>query len=259
MIRRWKKPHWRILCYHGIPFEYGNNFKNQLQTFYKMGFKFVGLDEGLSFLKKAKIFKNPIMTVTFDDGDRTICDIAQPILEELGIKAFLYVTADYIKKGTTYRDDNPLPAMNWEQLHQWAAIGHGIGSHTLTHAPLRQCNYTRLVQECVESKKMLEDNLQVPINNLSYPWGQHSHQTHDFFLKNNLYKSVATIDRGRIFPGYDPFRLRRDVCSPKMPLESMLRIMRLADRFYWLRHFRKKSTGYFDTHPEEKWEAINYE
>jgi peptidoglycan/xylan/chitin deacetylase (PgdA/CDA1 family) len=256
LIKRWEKPHWRILCYHSISIEHGNNFINHLQTFIKMGFKFVGLEEGLIFLNKAQTFNNPIMTVTFDDGDRTICDIAQPILEELGIKAFLYVTADYINKGITYRDDHPLPAMNWEQLLQWIAAGHGVGSHTLTHAPLRLCNHDRLKQECIDSKKILEDNLDVSINHLSYPWGQHSQRTYNFLRDNKLYDSVATIDRGRMFSGYDPCKLRRDVCYPGIPIESLIKTMKLADRYYWLRHLRKKPVGYFDRHLEEKWEAI---
>jgi peptidoglycan/xylan/chitin deacetylase (PgdA/CDA1 family) len=252
----WFKPHWRIMCYHAIPDGFTDAFRAQLVAFREMGFEFVGLEEGLESLTEAKGFNRPIMTITFDDGDRRIYENALPVLEEVHVRAFLYVTADYIRKGTTYRDEDPSPAMTWQQLRDWLKARHGIGSHTLTHAPLRLCNDTRLTQECSLSKKILEDNLQTPIHHLSYPWGQHSKRTYELLLANGLYESAATIDRGSMYPQHDPYKLRRDVCNPRIPIESMQRLMRMADYFYWLRHFRKKPEGYWERHPELKWNAL---
>jgi peptidoglycan/xylan/chitin deacetylase (PgdA/CDA1 family) len=251
----WLRPHWRILCYHEVLGEFTDNFRRQLQAFLQMGFTFVSLEEGLRLLLADEL-RRPIMTVTFDDGDCTIYRNVLPVLDELDIKAFLYVTADYIKKGILYRNDTPLPAMNWAQLRQWLQQGHGIGSHTLTHAPLHICSRERIVQEWTMSKNILEENCEVPVRHFSYPWGRHTKQTYKLIKHGGLYDSAATIHRGKMYYGQDPYKLRRDVCDPRVSVESVIRIMRLADKWYWLRHFRRKPRRCWERHPEEKWEAL---
>lgn len=253
--RSWSEPHWRILCYHGIPGNFTRNFRAQLAAFRDMGFSFVDLDSGLN-LCRGEGFTKPTMTVTFDDGDLTVYKNALPILQELCIKGFLYLTADYVNRGRTYRDKHPLPAMTWDHLRDWIRMGHGLGSHTLTHAPLRLCSDSRLIQECALSKQVIEKSVQVPIRHLSYPFGQHSMRTHELVMGGGLYDSAATIDRGRMQVGHDPYKLRRDVCDPRRPFESIFRLMQLADRWYWLRHFRRKPVSYWEMCPEETWETL---
>ncbi len=244
-----------MLCYHGVSADAVDTFRSQLEVLLQMGFTSVGFDEGFDAIMAGSLSR-PIMTVTFDDGYSSVYENALPVLEELGIRAFLYVTADYIRKGVTYRDELPLSAMTWQQVREWLGAGHGVGSHTLTHAPLRLCSDSRLHQECAQSKAILEDNLQVPIRHLSYPWGQHSGRTHRLIEAQNLYDTAATIDRGGMRPGHDRWKLRRDACDPSIPVGAMLRIIRAADRYYWLRHFRRKPTGYWERHPEETWDAL---
>jgi peptidoglycan/xylan/chitin deacetylase (PgdA/CDA1 family) len=259
----WSKPHWRILCYHAIPDGFTDGFRAQLVAFREMGFTFIDFDSGLN-LCRGEGFTKPMMTVTFDDGHRTIHTNALPILEELGIKGFLYLIADNVNKSRTHRDENSLQVVTLGNVRDWIRMGHGLGSHTLTHAPLHLCSDSRLMQECTLSKQILEDIFQVPIRHLSYPFGQHSTRTYEFLRRGSSYDSAATTDRGKMSRGHDLFRLRRDVCDPKMSVESIVRVMQLADRWYWLRHFRRYWRRHFSQrhrnwekrHPEEKWEAI---
>lgn len=232
-----------MLCYHAIPKELVGKFRTQLTTFREMGFRFVSLDEGLSTLT-AGTLDSPIMTLTFDDGDRTIYENALTLLNELNIRALLYVTVDYIRKGTTYRSDYVLESMNWQQLREWIDAGHDIGSHTLTHASLRLCDETRLHQECSTSKAFLEDELQIRVRHLSYPWGYYSKRVCRLIAHSGLYDSAATIYRGMMFSGVDPYKLRRDLCDPRTPIDSMIQIMKIADRWFWLKHLHNKFKGY---------------
>jgi peptidoglycan/xylan/chitin deacetylase (PgdA/CDA1 family) len=234
----WSQPHWRILCYHTIPDSLTGAFRAQLTAFREMGFWFTDFDQGLK-LCQGEGFTRPTMTVTFDDAYLTVYKNALPILEELGIKGFHYLIVDYVNKGSTYRAENPLPAMTWDHVRDWVGRGHGVGSHTFTHAHLEACSDSCLIDECVRSRQVLEEKLQVPICHFSYPCGFHSRRTYRLIRAGRLYDSVATIDRGRMWAGHDPYKLRRDVCDPRWSLESVLRVMRLADRWYWLRHFRR--------------------
>ncbi len=235
---RWSKPHWRILCYHDIADHFVGNFRAQLTAFGEMGFSFVDLDSGLK-LCRGEGFTNPLMTVTFDDGDLTVYKNALPILQDLGIRGFLYLIADYVNGGKAYHSKNLLPAMTWDHVRDWMGMGHGVGSHTLTHAPLRFCSDSRLLEECALSRQMLQNSLQVSISHLSYPFGEHSRRTHRLIKAARLYESAATIDRGRMWAGHDRYILRRDVCDPSTPVASLVRVMQLADRWYWLRYFRR--------------------
>jgi peptidoglycan/xylan/chitin deacetylase (PgdA/CDA1 family) len=240
---RWSRPHWRILCYHTVPDDLVSAFRAQLVAFGAMGFTFIGLDQGLEICRKER-FTRPTMTVTFDDGDLTVYRNALPILEELNIPAFLYLTADYVNKGKNYQSRNPLPIMTWDHAREWVRSGQGVGSHALTHVALRGCSESHLMHECTRSKQILEENLQVPIRHFSYPYGQHSGRTYRLLSEGRLYDSAATIDRGRMRAGHDLYRLRRDVCHPQWPLASVVRTMRLADWCYWLRYVRR----YFQTY-----------
>ena len=237
--RRWSKPHWRLLCYHKVPDSLIDAFRAQLIAFRDMGFSFIDLEQGLK-LCQGEGFTRPTITVTFDDAYLTAYENALPVLEELGIKGFHYLIVDYVNKGRTYRAEEPLPAMTWDNVRDWVRMGHGVGSHTFTHAHLPACSDSRLIHECTLSKHVLEDRLQMPIRHFSYPCGFHSRRTYRLIKAAQLYDSAATIDRGRMWASHDPYALRRDVCDPGWPLASLVRTMRLADRWYWLRHFRRR-------------------
>jgi peptidoglycan/xylan/chitin deacetylase (PgdA/CDA1 family) len=234
----WSKPHWRILCYHTVPDGLTDAFRAQLTAFREMGFWFTDFEQGLR-LCQGQGFTRPTMTVTFDDAYRTAYTNALPVLEELGIKGFHYLIVDYVNTGHTYRAENPLPAMTWDQVRDWVRLGHGVGSHTFTHEHLEVCSDSRLIDECARSRRVLEERLQVPVCHLSYPCGYHSKRTYRLIKAGRLYDTAATIDRGRMRAGHDPYKLRRDVCDPRWSVESVVRVMRRADRWYWLRHVRR--------------------
>lgn len=224
----WTIPHWRVLCYHGIEASQKEAFRRQLSTLLELGLRPTSFEAAMGACQTGPLLL-PMLTVTFDDGAASIYEHALPILESLGIPAFLFATPDYMEKRTCYRDEIAPPAMSWDHLRDWRKRGHGVGSHTLTHANLRQCGPDERMRELRDSKALLEDRLQEPIAHFSYPWGQHSRESYQDIRSSRLYASAATIDRGQMHSGHDPFLLRRDVCDPVMPLDLILRRMRLAD------------------------------
>lgn len=249
--KRWRRPHWRMLCYHAVPAVRVDGLRRQLLAFRAAGFVFVTLEEGLRGCTAG--FAAPTLTLTFDDGDRSLHAHVLPLLEELRICALAYITSDYVRRGWTYRDEPPAPALSPAQLRDWVSAGHGVGSHTATHAPLPLCSDARLHRELRESRDVLEQWVQVPVRHLAYPWGQHSAHTREFLQESGIYRSAATIDRGMMRAGHDPWGLRRDVGTPAMPPAQLIRKMRWADRWYWLRRLRPRPPGYWERHPEETW------
>jgi len=253
--RDWSRPHWRILCYHAVPEEEAGGFMKQLLWLREIGFEFCSLGEGLEAVS-AGTLRRPLATVTFDDGDRTAYDVAMPILSSLGIPACAYVVPDYVEQGITYRDEAPRPAMTWAQVREWLGAGNETGSHTLTHAMLPLSGAERLAQELYRSKALLEDRLGVPVPHLAYPWGQVDGRVVRYLKESRRYRSAATIHRGPMESGHDPLLLSRDLVYAHQSLDDIELRMRLADRFYWLRHLRPKARGYGQTHSEVSWRAI---
>jgi peptidoglycan/xylan/chitin deacetylase (PgdA/CDA1 family) len=86
--------------------------------------------------------------VTFDDGYRDNCLHALPILHELGLKATVFVTVNYIDTDEFYPWDYARMAawgdpgeedlsVTWTQIDEMRGSGvFTIGSHTLSHVEL---------------------------------------------------------------------------------------------------------------------------
>ena len=252
---RWHMPHWRILCYHGVPDGCTDNFNDQLKCMSDLGFHFVSLSEGLKQLN-GRALSERMVTLTFDDVEATTFTNAIPILNRLHIQATLYIIADFVRTRSCYRTSGKPPAISIEQVREAIKMGHEVGSHTLTHAPLRYCSRERAQQELVTSKEVLELWCQVKVKHFSYPWGQHSSGTRKLIVETGLYDSAATIERGRMFAAQDPFSLKRDsVCPHLMSPSAMVRIMKLADHWYWvarlMRIFKKRTWRNV-----ERWERL---
>jgi peptidoglycan/xylan/chitin deacetylase (PgdA/CDA1 family) len=196
-------------------------------------------------------------TVTFDYGDTSAVEVAQPVLAGLGIPACLYLVTDYVAKGHTYRDTSPRPALSWKQIEAWLAAGHELGSHSHTHAPLSRCHPSRVEQELVLSKQIIENHAGVAPRHFSFPWGQWSAAVCAIAGTLGLYETLATIDRGANRAGPAPLLLRRDVVDPGWSPQRMditIRLRRSPLYPLWrLQRRLRRPPGYWDRHPEERW------
>ena len=61
--------------------------------------------------------------------------------------------------------------MTWSQLKEMKKSGHEIGSHTMTHPILSKCADSKLHTEISESRKVLQTQLDAPVESFCYPNG----------------------------------------------------------------------------------------
>jgi peptidoglycan/xylan/chitin deacetylase (PgdA/CDA1 family) len=61
--------------------------------------------------------------------------------------------------------------MSWQQVREMSAAGIEFGSHTVTHPILSRLDDNELWQELTESKRVLEEHIEVPVQTISYPVG----------------------------------------------------------------------------------------
>lgn len=256
VAKDWRRPHWRVLYYHAVLPEEQLTFADQLDWF-SAHFTWCSISEGVTHLENGSI-ERPLLSLTFDDADRTLVDVVVPLLSERRITACVYVVPTYVERGVSYRDEKPRPIMSWNDLRNWLAAGHEVGSHSYTHAPLPRCTPQRLVQEARWSRDSLEQKLSASVEHFAYPWGQHNGEVKRIIAEAGPYRSIATILRGGMHHGHDPLSLRRDRGLPGEPVETVLTTMRLADRLYFLRRLRRRrSRVYWERHPEERFDALS--
>jgi peptidoglycan/xylan/chitin deacetylase (PgdA/CDA1 family) len=191
--------------------------------------------------------------VTFDDGYRSVFEMARPILRRYRIPAAVFVCSDPIKEQRLFwfdavaraageaavdavralpdderqaaagacdarpSTDDPLAPMTPEQVRQLADEGFAIGAHTSSHAPLAQSSPDLQERELGVCRTTLESWTGQRIDALAYPWGA---PRIDYTLE-----TVAIADR----VGFNTaFTTKPDFARPTEPALERSRFVMLA-------------------------------
>lgn len=138
------------------------------------GHTFLTADQALNWLDGEEQVSHPTL-ITFDDGLSNLYQYALPLLREEEVPALLFVVAGHVGGVSSWEPEprhqhNPL--LTWEQLREMQAAGLAIGSHTLTHPHLTELTPEQMIQELRESKRVLEKNLDTPVDFVAYPYGE---------------------------------------------------------------------------------------
>ena len=101
--------------------------------------------------------------------------------------------------------------LRWDEVRKMKAAGIDFGGHTVTHPFLSKVEPDRVLWEVGESKRRIEEELQVPVEHFAYPSGREE----DFGMWNKDlvrqagYRAALTTIWGMNYPGTDPMELRR--------------------------------------------------
>jgi len=170
------------------------NFKEQMQYLKDNGYRVIGLDQFLDFLDFKTQIPEKSVVITFDDGRRSLYDIAFPVLKDYGFRAVLFIRTDFI---------GGKDAVSWEQLREMAENGFDIQSKAKTHRDMTRLNkgesfeeYFKAVQmEIVQSKQIIEKRLNHPCQYLAYPYGKSNHLV-SALLKKEGFRAAFTLAEG---------------------------------------------------------------
>lgn len=179
-----------ILEYHRVnPVRRGtlsvhrDEFRRQLRYLLEQGYKNVALEDIAGRLHGGIMPLERSFAITFDDGYRDNYLHALPVLQELGLRATIFVTVNYLdtcdlfpweslrqgEGGTPAEEDLPL---TWTQVKEMQASGvFQIGSHTLTHPFLTMIDRQAAQREIALSKQILEQRLGELVTTFCYPAG----------------------------------------------------------------------------------------
>jgi peptidoglycan/xylan/chitin deacetylase (PgdA/CDA1 family) len=112
--------------------------------------------------------------LTFDDGYEDFYSTAFPVLNDLGMKATVFIVAGRIGQTNVWDEQKGFPSrqlLSVSQIRELHREGVTFGSHSLSHRWLPELSDADLQREIVDSKSILEDLLGSEVAYFAYPSG----------------------------------------------------------------------------------------
>ena len=200
-----------ILAYHRVNPEVRDGLsvgpgtlREHLETLLNRGWSNVLLEEETADGPPGSREQGKSFAITFDDGYQDNFVHAAPILEDLGLRATVYLVSSMIDSDEPYPWLNLAPGefddldlhMTTEQLN--SAMGRGLftyGSHSLTHPMLSELDGEAASVEIHRSKHDLEDHLGIDVSTFCYPAGNFSDETVRLVKEAGYRAAVVTPNR----------------------------------------------------------------
>ena len=166
--------------------------------------------------------------LTFDDGFRSIRDIALPWLVRFGYPAVMFVPTDFVGRSSSFdsADEPEEPICDWADLRELQRCGVSIQSHATSHRPFSQLDPAEQTREVASSKAVLEAELGAAVAALAYPYGDPGADTahSQMALERAGYRAAFLYGGGLArLPAKDPYGLPRIAMGPDTDLKAALR------------------------------------
>jgi peptidoglycan/xylan/chitin deacetylase (PgdA/CDA1 family) len=171
-----------VLGYHAVSSQWGarlsvkpGELQKQITALARRGYCSLRLDEAATRPRTQRS-----VVITFDDGFRSVRELAFPILSEAGFRATVFVPTDFIGaerkaswNGLEKWLDGPhsreVAMMSWKDLQELAEAGWEIGSHTCSHARLTELCADEIAWELGESRRQIQEKVG-ECHSFSYPY-----------------------------------------------------------------------------------------
>jgi peptidoglycan/xylan/chitin deacetylase (PgdA/CDA1 family) len=135
------------------------DFEKQMDWLEERGYEAVTLEQVQeAWYHKGKLPPKPIV-ISFDDGYRPQYTFALPTLRKHGWAGVLNLKAE----GSELYESN---------VKEMIEAGWELAAHTIHHLDLTELGPEELKEEVAGSRKILQEEFEVPVNNFCYPAGQ---------------------------------------------------------------------------------------
>ena len=168
------------------------------------------------------------VVITFDDGYKSNVTVAAPHLLRAGFPATVFVATDMIGRLNLFDEgvEPPEPMCDWNDLFALTAAGIAVQSHGRSHTRFSALPLPEIERELRESRNVLEDTLQRPVDAISYPYGDAGtdRAATRALLARTGYRAACLYaeDRPNHVPGTDPFFLARFAIGSDTNLPALL-------------------------------------
>lgn len=139
-----------------------------------------------------------VVGITFDDGFQNNLHHALPILQSNGFTATCYGVSSLVG-GTNAWDAGKVaekPLMTRQDWLTWHRAGMDVGSHTQTHANLRELTEEQAREQIYMSKEALQQLIDAEVRHFCYPYGWFNPE-HQEMVRAAGYLTATSTRRGR--------------------------------------------------------------
>ena len=200
-----------------------DDFKAQMKYLKENGYNVITLDQLLDFLDYKEQIPEKSVVITFDDGWRSIYNIAFPIMKEYGFPATLFIYTDFIGGGK---------AISWKQVKKLSENGFDIQCKTKTHRNLAAKKkkesfkkyFKSLEMEISYPKKLIKKKLNKECKYQAYPYGKTNNLV-IAMLKKHGYRAAFTVERESNPFFADNYRIHRSAIYGKYDIEKFKKIL----------------------------------
>jgi peptidoglycan/xylan/chitin deacetylase (PgdA/CDA1 family) len=193
---RYNSRHWTVLCLHEVTDR--DAFKTLLSRL-EDKYQIVSLSDGFRAIKTPSV-GGPLLTLTFDDGDKTVWQNCLPELQSRLMAACFFVCTGFVEAGFRHVSTGRYQIVSWDDLRDWTTAGLEIGAHTVNHIPLNQATFERSKWEILESKRVLEERLGCPVRHFAYPWGYYTDELDEWLQGIDAFDTISTTIPGDNYP-----------------------------------------------------------
>lgn len=246
----------RILMYHRVepnddPKQYDQlnvppeQFDKQMALLAKH-YNVITLEQAINLLKSGvdDAEGKPKIVITFDDGYLDNITHALTILENHQLPAIIFITTQFAEQQLThpkYKERKEPQHLTWKQVNRLS--NHpliSIGSHTNTHPFLSEIEDEQSKTEIVDSKKLIEDHIQKPIQFFCYPSGNYAAREINF-LEQSTYRAAVTVKPGSNSIDTPIYELRRtEVTAKDTPIELRKKLAGAYDFLHRFLDFKRE-------------------
>lgn len=170
-----------------------------------------------------------LIGLTFDDGFENFLQAALPVLENLGFTATVFMVSGMLGQENDwehYYEPRPhLRLLTAEGIREVAGRGMEIGSHSMTHPRLAGLDPGSLDREVGESRRILNELLDQPVEGFCYPYGNLDGATVQAVRRAGYAYACAVHEEDR----WDEYTL------PRIPVSQRDSLPRFAAKLsiYW--------------------------
>lgn len=191
-----------------------------------MGYRGLSMRDLEPYLKGER--RGRVVGITFDDGYQNNVQNALPVLKKHGFTATCYAVSSMTGAVNSWDRDIGVaqqPLMTANDWDLWIRSGMEVGSHTRTHADLKNLSSDSAIDEIAASRRELQDDLGCEVRHFCYPYGRFDAE-HRQMVQHAGYVTATTTRRGRARPSDDLYTLRRVLVAQATTLiQFALKIM----------------------------------
>lgn len=227
-----------ILMYHriGMPprgsivrnhYVSSKQFSRHVRALCRWGFRTLSLSSMCDGFANPRVMPSKPIVITFDDAYESFFTDAMPTLAAAGMTATVFAVAGCVGGENDWdlaKGDVAERLMSADQLRKARSDGFEVGSHSMTHPDLTQLAGSELDRQVMESRNVLSEIAEVPIEWFCYPYGANDLGVRSA-VKNAGYAGACATGKFGNVATTDRFALKRlNVRATTSTLQLALKI-----------------------------------